>query len=200
MALESPPSVPTGPAAPTSSPPAAPTSSLPSSSPRIFWLNGRPYLCHSFLGRGGFADVWKVELLVPAGMRPCLLDGEPLWDDLGRLRLESAIPMTGTSGTEGGSGTLSPGELAHAAAEMQARHFLFEKERIEGVARALAGAEKSSLAGGRFGRVGTKSVKSRGKSTKSSLGTNRPNRVLETELQQLPREKMARAATVASIR
>ena len=41
--------------------------------PRIAWVNGRPYLAHDFLGQGGFGQVYRVELLIPVGMK-CALD------------------------------------------------------------------------------------------------------------------------------
>lgn len=51
---------------------------LPLDSNRIAWLNQRPYFVHQFIGRGGFAEVYKAELLIPEGME-VLLDehGEP---------------------------------------------------------------------------------------------------------------------------
>ena len=35
----------------------------------IFWLNSRPFWLHGVLGTGGFATVFKVEMLVPKGFR-----------------------------------------------------------------------------------------------------------------------------------
>lgn len=35
---------------------------------RIFWMNCRPFWIHNVIGSGGFGTVYKVELLVPAGL------------------------------------------------------------------------------------------------------------------------------------
>ena len=37
--------------------------------PKIFWLNSRPLFLHGVLGEGGFGTVWKVEMLVPFGLK-----------------------------------------------------------------------------------------------------------------------------------
>ena len=34
----------------------------------IFWLNNRPYWIHRLLGKGGFGEVYEVEMLIPQGL------------------------------------------------------------------------------------------------------------------------------------
>ena len=36
--------------------------------PQIFWLNDRPYLLHRSVGKGGFGEVHRVEMMLPLGM------------------------------------------------------------------------------------------------------------------------------------
>ena len=51
---------------------------LPLDAPQVAWLNQRPYYIHQCLGRGGFAEVYRAELLIPEATR-CVwdADGEP---------------------------------------------------------------------------------------------------------------------------
>ena len=66
---------------------------LPLDSTTLAWLNQRPYFVHRFVGRGGFAEVFKVELCVPQGTKLLLdEDGEPMVDpETGCLELEEEV-------------------------------------------------------------------------------------------------------------
>ena len=82
------------PLATSTRPPTRPgtTTTMNTTSHMIFWLNGRPHLTHSFLGKGGFAEVYKVELLIPVGTVVALDgDGRPKYDDEGFLILARGI-------------------------------------------------------------------------------------------------------------
>ena len=55
----------------SSSPPLAPRpppGAYSTSDTRIFRMNGRPFWVHGPLGKGGFGEVFKVEVLLPAGL------------------------------------------------------------------------------------------------------------------------------------
>ena len=59
--------------------------------PRIFWLNNRPLFIHGVLGKGGFATVFKVEMLVPFGCKVGRDDnGGFIFDEKGLLGRERA--------------------------------------------------------------------------------------------------------------
>ena len=48
--------------------PMAPPGAYHRTDTRIYWMNGRPYLVHGLLGKGGFGDVFSVEMLLPVGL------------------------------------------------------------------------------------------------------------------------------------
>ena len=52
-----------------SAPSSAPASVFFATDPEIFWLNNRPFWMHGLLGTGGFATVFKAEMLVPFGFK-----------------------------------------------------------------------------------------------------------------------------------
>ena len=36
--------------------------------PQLFWMNNRPFLLHRSVGKGGFGEVYKAEMMLPPGM------------------------------------------------------------------------------------------------------------------------------------
>ena len=48
--------------------PVAPPGAYSVTDTRITWMNGRPYLVHGLLGKGGFGEVFSVEMLLPVGL------------------------------------------------------------------------------------------------------------------------------------
>lgn len=77
-------------------PPAGGGAYFQTQDPNIIWVNRRPYIPHNFLGKGGFAEVFRVEMLLPFGTRLKRdADGELIVDHEGSIILEVSSIILG---------------------------------------------------------------------------------------------------------
>ena len=88
---------------------------VPLSHANLIFVNAKPYWVHSILGKGGFAHVFRVELMIPDGF--ALLfdgDGNPLTDENDLLLLQDNVPsnaQTSAGGAEGSPTGVPPAEV-----------------------------------------------------------------------------------------
>ena len=48
--------------------PPPPPGAYDSTDPQLFWMNNRPFFLHRSVGRGGFGEVFRAEMLLPSGL------------------------------------------------------------------------------------------------------------------------------------
>ena len=81
-------------------PPSPPRRGYDVTDPQIFWLNNRPYLLQCSVGKGGFGEVHRVEMMLPLGMEVCrdAKTGAFVLDEDGKVWVrrtnERSVPIT----------------------------------------------------------------------------------------------------------
>ena len=57
--------------------------------PKIFWMNNRPLLLHRSVGKGGFGEVYRAEMMLPPGLEVSrdLSTGGFILDEAGRIEV-----------------------------------------------------------------------------------------------------------------
>ena len=48
--------------------PPSPPGAYDATDPQLFWMNNRPFFLHRSIGKGGFGEVYRAEMLLPPGM------------------------------------------------------------------------------------------------------------------------------------
>ena len=130
-------------------PPPSPPRACDVTDPEIFWLNSRPYLLQCSVGKGGFGEVHRVEMMLPLGMevRRNPKTGAFVLDEDGRvcvrLTEERSVPVTADKssgaanmGHQRGGDAVAAGEAVAKALQLSeaapdSMRFFSLKETVE---------------------------------------------------------------------